>query len=189
MSAAMEALNIAYDAEETRPFWKTRPLAIGLTFLIGALLLLALAIMIVGPRFGQWLAGKAHISHLFVIIWPYLHWGLSIGFVILAIEALYFLAPNVKQRFWATLPGATLAVGCWLLLSWALGIYFRSFANLNKTYGTLGAGIALMIWLYWTGFAMLVGAELNSELAHFTDKGKIKQQEQPEKITRLNVAA
>jgi uncharacterized BrkB/YihY/UPF0761 family membrane protein len=81
------------------------------------------------------------------------------------VEALYFLAPNVKQRFLATLPGAILSVGCWLALSYLLGLYFRHFANFNKTYGTFGAGIALMTWLYWTGFAMLVGAELNSELA------------------------
>jgi len=73
---------------------------------------------------------------------------------------VYFLAPNVKQRFAATLPGAILAVGCWIALSCQLGLYFRQFANFNKTYGTLGAAIALIIWLYWTGFAMLVGAEL-----------------------------
>jgi hypothetical protein len=69
---------------------------------------------------------------------------------------LYFLAPNIKQRFLATLPGAILAVGCWLAPSYLLGLYFRHFANFNKTYGTLGAGIALMTWLYWTGFAILV---------------------------------
>ena len=66
-------------------------------------------------------------------------------------EALYFLAPNAKQRFLATLPGAILAVGCWIGLSYLLGVYFRHFANFNKTYGTLGAAIALMVWLYWTG--------------------------------------
>ena len=102
---------------------------------------------------------------LFVLLWPYIHWSIATGFTILALEALYFLAPNVKQRFLATLPGAILAVGCWLALSYLLGLYFRPFANFNKTYGTLAAGIAMMTWLYWTGFAMLVGAELNSELA------------------------
>jgi len=63
-AAAIEALNIAYDAEETRPFWKTRPLAIGLTVLIGALLLIALGVMIVGPQFGQWISGRLHLSVL-----------------------------------------------------------------------------------------------------------------------------
>jgi membrane protein len=188
-SAAMEALNIAYDVEETRPFWKTRPLAIGLSFLIGALLLVALAIMIVGPRFGEWLAGKAHVSRLFSVVWPYLHWTLAVVFAILAVEALYFLAPNVRQRFSATLPGALLAVGCWIGLSYLLGIYFRRFANLNKTYGTLGAAIALMVWLYWTGFAMLVGAELNAEIAKVSDRGQIPQKPEPPGITKLDLAA
>jgi len=174
-AAAMEALNIAYEVKEDRPFWKTRPLALGLAFMTGALLLVALSVMIVGPRFGEWLAARVHLSGLFVLLWPYIHWTIAVGFTILAVEALYFLAPNVKQRFLATLPGAVLAVGCWIGLSYLLGIYFRHFANFNKTYGTLGAAIALMVWLYWTGFAMLVGAELNKQ--------------EPPVITKIDLAA
>lgn len=188
-AATMEALNIAYEVDETRPFWKTRPLAIGLALVIGALLLLALSVMIVGPRFGEWLAAKFHISQLFALAWPYLHWTLSTAFVVLAVEALYFLAPNVKQRFLATLPGAVLAVGCWIGLSYLLGVYFRSFANFNKTYGTLGAAVALMVWLYWTGFAMLLGAELNAEIAKVSAEGKVPQKPEPAAVTKLDLAA
>lgn len=72
-SAAIEALNVAYDVRDDRPFWKTRPLAIALAFIIGSLLLLALAVMIVGPRFGLWLAAKVDLSSVFVILWPYIH--------------------------------------------------------------------------------------------------------------------
>lgn len=188
-AAAMEALNIAYDVKETRPFWKTRSLAVALTFIIGALLLIALAVMMVGPRFGEWLAGRVHLSQIFVLAWPYIHWTIAISFAVLAVEALYYLAPNVKQRFIATLPGAILAVGCWLGLSYLLGVYFRNFANLNKTYGTLGAAIALMVWLYWTGFAMLVGAELNAELAKIGEEGRLQQKQEPPAITKLDLAA
>ncbi|MGA8312967.1 MAG: YihY/virulence factor BrkB family protein [Terriglobales bacterium] len=177
-AAAIEALNIAYDAEETRPFWKTRFLAMFLALVIGLLLLIALFIMILGPHFGQWLASQMHLSRVWLWVWPYIHWMISVGFTVLAVEALYFLAPNVKQRFLATLPGAILSVGFWIGLSFLLGIYFRTFANFNKTYGTLGAGIALMVWLYWTGFAMLVGAELNAELAKRTKEGAIEQKEE-----------
>ena len=155
-SSMMEALNVAYDVPESRPFWKTRPLAIGLTFLIGILLVIALALMLVGPSFGGWLAAKVGLGSLFIAVWPYLRWSIAIAFAVLAIELIYFLAPNVRQRFLRTLPGAALAVACWLLLSWALGIYFQHFTNLNKTYGTLAAAIALMVWLYWTAFADLV---------------------------------
>lgn len=186
-AAAIEALNIAYDVEETRPFWKTRPLAIGLTVLIGSLLLIALGVMVVGPQFGTWLSGRLHLSALWEGLWPYIHWTISVGFTIAAVEMLYFLAPNVKQRFVATLPGAILAVGSWIGLSYVLGIYFRSFANFNKTYGTLGAAVALMVWLYWTGFAMLVGAELNAELAKKTKTGAIEQEPEPPVITKLDL--
>ena len=188
-AAAIEALNIAYDVQDDRPFWKTRPLAIALALITGFLLLLALSVMIVGPRFGQWLAIRVHLSSIFVLLWPYIHWSIAIGFTVLAVEALYFLAPNVRQRFLATLPGAVLAVGCWLALSYLLGMYFRHFANFNKTYGTLGAAIALMTWLYWTGFAMLLGAELNAELAKVSEEGRIQEKHEPPPITRIGIAA
>jgi membrane protein len=165
-SSMMEALNVAYDVPESRPFWKTRPLAIGLTFLIGVLLVIALALMLVGPDFGGWLAAKVGLGSIFVAVWPYLRWSIAIAFAVLAIELIYFFAPNVRQRFRRTLPGAALAVAGWLLLSWALGIYFQHFTNLNKTYGTLAAAIALMVWLYWTAFAILLGGEINADLLH-----------------------
>ena len=188
-AAMIEALNIAYDVRDDRPFWKTRPLAVGLAFLTGALLLTALSVMVVGPRFGQWLAGKVHLSGFFVLLWPFIHWTIAIGFTILAVEALYFLAPNVKQRLRATLPGAVVAVSCWIALSYLLGIYFRHFGNFNKTYGTLGAAVALMVWLYWTGFAMLVGAELNEELAKISKEGKLQEKHEPPSIAKIDFAA
>ena len=188
-AAAIEALDIAYEVEEARPFWVTRPLAVALTLLVGVLLLIALAVMIVGPQFGTWVALRTNLSWLLAEAWPYIHWTVAVVFTVLAVESLYFLAPNVKQRFWATLPGAVVAVGCWIGLSYALGIYFRSFANFNKTYGTMGAVIALMVWLYWTSFFMLVGAELNCQLAKETRKGKIKQDEDPSGLTGLDLAA
>ncbi len=188
-AATIEALNIAYDVRDDRPFWKTRPLAVGLAFLTGTLLLVALSVMVVGPRFGSWLAGRVHLSELFVLLWPYIHWTIAVGFAILAIEALYFLAPNLKQRFRATLPGAVVAVGCWIGLSYLLGIYFRHFGSFNKTYGTLGGAVALMVWLYWTGFAMLVGAELNQELAKISKEGKLQEKHEPPSITKIDLAA
>src|SRR5215831_8590190 len=188
-SAAIEALDMAYEVKDDRPFWKTRSLAVGLTFITGVLTLVALSVMIVGPRFGEWIASQIHLSRLFVLFWPFIHWSIAISFTILAVEALYFLAPNVKQRFLATLPGAVLAVACWIALSYLLGVYFRHFANFNKTYGTLGAAVALMTWLYWTGFAMLVGAELNAELAKISSEGRIEERHEPTAITKIDLAA
>ena len=188
-SAAIEALNMAYDVADDRPFWKTRSLAMALALIIGTLFFVALSMVIVGPRFAGWLAAKAHLSTVFVFSWPYIRWTIAIGFSVLAIELLYFWAPNVKQRFLATLPGAILAVAWWIGLSYLLGVYFRYFAHFNKTYGTLGAAIALMTWLYWTAFAILVGAELNAELAKKSKDGKIEEKHEPPAITRIHFAA
>jgi membrane protein len=188
-ASAIEALNIAYEVEEGRPFWVTRPLAIGLTFLVGVLLLIAFAVMVLGPEFGSRLAEHHKLSWLFASAWPYIHWTISFGFTVLAVEFLYFIAPNVKQRFWSTLPGAILSVASWVGLSYVLGIYFRNFAHFSKTYGTLGAVVALMVWLYWNGFMMLLGAELNCQLAKETREGKIEQDEDKSGLTRLDIAA
>ena len=184
----IEALDIAYDVTDDRPFWKTRLLAIALAAIIGSLLLASLGVMVVGPRFGEWLARRVELSAVFVAAWPVLRWILAICFTILAVEVLYYLAPNVKQRFGATLPGAVLSVLVWNGFSFLLGYYFRHWANLNRTYGTLGGFIAFMTWLYWTSFVLLVGAELNAELAKESKQGCVPPKsilsEDRERITR-----
>jgi membrane protein len=169
--AIIEALDIAYDVRDTRPFWKTRLLAVGLAAITGALLLSALAVMVLGPRIGIWFASRVGVSALFIGVWPVMRWTIAIGFTVLAVEVLYFLAPSVKQRFGATLPGAVLSVFVWDGLTFLLGIYLRHFAYFNLTYGTLSGMIAFMTWLYWSSFALLVGAELNAELAKQSKKG------------------
>lgn len=187
--ATIEALDIAYDVQDPRPMWKTRLLALGLAAISGGLLLIALAVLIVGPRFGEWLAARLELSRLFVILWPFLHWSIAISFAVVAVEVIYFLAPNVKQRFAASLPGAILSVTFWIALSYLLGIYFRHFAHFSRTYGTLAGFIALMTWLYWTSFVLLVGAEFNAELAKESDAGEIRQKENAAGAEDLDRAA
>lgn len=178
-AAMIEALDVAYNVPETRPFWKTRLLALLLTFLVGGLLLVALALMLVGPRFGAWLAGVLHVSFLLAHIWPLLRWGVSVAFIVIAVETLYFVAPNVKQHFGHTLVGAVVAVAAWLALTYGLGVYFQHFANLNRTYGVLGGAIALMIWLYWSSFAILLGAEINGEVLQASGDGTLQLKQPP----------
>jgi membrane protein len=172
-SATIEALNVAYDVPETRSFWKARWLAIKLTFIIGTLVTFAFVFMIVGPRFGEFLAGQLGLTWMFALIWPFLRYVLSITFIVVAVEALYLTAPNLKQHFTASLPGAVLAVVGWILLSDALSLYFRTFAHLNRTYGVLGGGVALLTWLYWSGFLILLGAEVNSEILQLRGDGTL----------------
>src|SRR6202007_974797 len=119
------------------------------------------------------------VSLPFAIAWPVIRWIVGIAFSVLAVELIYFLLPHVKQSFKQSLPGAFVAVAGWIGLSFALGVYFRHFAHFNKTYGTLGAGIALMVWLYWSGFAILLGAEINSEAIQVTNQGKLELKKPP----------
>lgn len=179
--ALIEALDIAYDAQETRPWWKTRSLAIGLAALTAAMLLTALVVMILGPRFGIWLAERVDLSQVFVLLWPIMRWGIAITFTLFTVEVLYYLAPNVKQRFLATLPGAILAVACWLGFSYGLGFYFRHIANYGRIYGTLAGFVAFMTWFYWNALALLAGAELNAELAKESEAGQVQPKEEADK--------
>ena len=187
--ATIEALDIAYEVKDDRPFWKSRLLALALAAISGGLLLAALAVLMVGPRFGEWLASRMALSGVFVFLWPAVHWVIAITFTIVAVEVIYFLAPNVKQRFLATLPGALLAVTSWIGLSYLLGIYFRHFANFNRTYGTLGGFIAFMVWRYWTSFFLLVGGELNAELAKESRGGQLRQKDAAGSVQPLDGAA
>ena len=163
-SAMITALNIAYDVPEDRPLWKKALLSVGLTLLTGIGTIVALLSIALGPRFGFWLASHLHGAAAFAVAWPYLRWLLITLITVLSVESIYFVAPNVRQRFLAQIPGAALAVFSWVAASWALNWYLRSFAQYNYTFGALGAVAALMLWLYLSALAIILGAELNSEL-------------------------
>ncbi len=174
----IEALNVAYDVPETRPVWRTRLVALELMVVTGTLLLAAMLLLLVGPKAAIWIFKATHIPNV-LWIWPYIKWSVSVAFTVLAVELLFYWAPNVKQRFWATLPGALIGVGFFIGGSYGLGLYFQRFANYNKTYGTLGAAMALMVWMYYSWFAILVGAELNSELVKAGGGGKLELKARP----------
>ena len=159
-TALIDALNTAYNVSETRRYWKTRSLAIGLTFSVGCLLVMALGLLLVGPSLSARLTEEFGMRTL----WPYVRWAVAIACTVVAVELLYFVAPNVKRRFVSTLPGALIAVGGWIGLSDLLGIYFRYFSSYSRGYGSLGVALAFSIWLYWTGFLVLIGAQFNAEL-------------------------
>src|SRR6185436_19577897 len=123
-----------------------------------------LAVSLMGPRFGQILEDHRHVGPLFAAVWPTIHWVVVISSIVTAVWVLYYLAPNVKQRFFRGFPGAVLAISAWIGASYVLGIYMREFANYNKTYGAIGGVVALMLWFYVSATTLLIGAEVNSEL-------------------------
>jgi len=172
-ASLMEALNVAYDVPETRPYWKTRLLATWLSIQIGGLFLIALTAILLGPEFGAWVAERTKLTWAFAIAWPYIRWTISVTAVVMAVGTMYFAGPNVKQRFRYTAVGAIFATVTWLGLSNLLGLYFHHVANLNHTYGALGGAVALMIWLQWTALILLIGAEINSEILKLSTHGEV----------------
>ncbi|HWC16833.1 MAG TPA: YihY/virulence factor BrkB family protein [Terriglobales bacterium] len=182
-SAMIEALNVAYDVQEGRPFWKTRPLAVLLTIIVGALVTVLLFAMFFGPHWGGQLASKMNLSPLFTKAWFYFRWVLAGICAILSVEIIYYLAPNVEQRrFIRTVPGSIIAVILWMAASYGLGFYLQHFAQLSKSYGALGAIVGLLLWFYVTSAAILIGAEVNAELARAVGKQPpVKQPVEPGK--------
>ena len=161
----IEALNVAYGVEEGRPFWHTRLLAIGLTFALGIMVAIVLTAMFFGPIFAVRVAHRIGLDPLFTQSWFYFRWVLAICFSVLAVEIVYYLAPNVEQRkFWRTVPGSIVAVTTWIAASYGLGFYLQHVGNLSKSYETLGAIAGLLLWFYLSSAAILIGAEVNAEL-------------------------
>jgi membrane protein len=183
-SAMIEALNVAYDVQEGRPFWKTRPLAVLLTIIVGTLVCILLFAMFFGPHWGGDLAAKLNLSPLFTKAWFFFRWVLAAVCALLSVEVIYYLAPNVEQRhFLQTVPGSVIAVTLWVSASYVLGFYLQHFAQLSKSYGTLGAVVGLLLWFYVTSAAILIGAEINAELAKAVGKlPPVKEAVEPGKV-------
>lgn len=163
MGAVTQTLNVAYGVKETRPWWKVRVISIFLTLALSVLIVLALLIVLYGGQLVDLLAGYLGLSSVARILWKVLQWPVALFFVLATFHLIYYFAPNVRHRRWST-PGALVAVGLWLLISFGFKLYLHFFNSYSVTYGSLGALIILMLWFYLTGAAILIGGELNSEL-------------------------
>jgi membrane protein len=166
MSSIMSALNVAYDVTEARPWWKARLVAIGLTIGFSVFIITALVLMVFGPRIGETVAGWVGLGGVFTTVWNIVSIPVVIALVAIGIALVYYLAPNVEQHWrWVT-PGSVVALALWLAASFGLRIYVTNFANYSATYGSIGGVILLMLWLYLSGVALLLGAEVNAEIEH-----------------------
>lgn len=167
MSAITNSLNIAYDVEETRPWWKHRLTAMGLTVALSVFIISALILVIAGSWIADWLAGNFGLGATFPFAWKIIQWPVVIFCIMFAFALIYYLAPNLGDQRWRWLtPGSAIAVGLWLLISLGFRVYLNFFNTYSATYGSLGAVIILMLWLYFTGAAVLIGGEINSEIEH-----------------------
>jgi membrane protein len=165
MGAITEALNTAYDVEETRPWWKRRLAAVLLTIGLSVLIISALALVIGGGRLADYLAAVFGFSSAFTWTWRILQWPLALAFMLSAFALIYYFAPDVRDQDWKWItPGSVIGVALWLFASFGLKGYLHFFNSYSTTYGSLGAVIILMLWLYLTGLAVLAGGEVNAEI-------------------------
>src|SRR5918998_1784849 len=165
MGAISESLNAAYDVKETRPWWKSRLVAIGLTLALAFLIISALVLVLYGHDLAELVAGKFGLGEAFEWAWKILQWPIVLAFVLFAFALLYYFAPDLHDQDWKWVtPGSLLGVGLWLLVSFGFKAYLSYFNSYSATYGSLGAVIILMLWFYFTGAAILIGGEINSEI-------------------------
>lgn len=162
--AFMRASNVIYETPEGRPFWKLRPLQLLVTFVMIVLLtLLAVSLVLTGPIV-EAVAGPLGIGSTAVDVWNVAKWPAMALVFLLMLAVLYWASPNVRLRGfkWVT-PGSLVAIVVWILASALFGFFVANFGSYDKTYGTLGGLIALLVWFWISNLAILFGHQLNAE--------------------------
>ena len=163
--ALSTTLNDVYDVEETRPFWKIRGIALGLTVGLATLIVSALVLVLYGGKIAALFGRQFGLGSAFTTTWAVLQWPVVLGFLFVSFALMYYFAPDLKDQKWTWVtPGAVIGVVLWLVASLAFKLYLSYFNSYSATYGALGAVIILMLWLYVSGMAVLVGGEINSEI-------------------------
>lgn len=178
--SAMDAMNKAYDVKEGRPVWKRFPLSIAYTIGLAILLQLSAGFMLIGPQVLNYFAHYVGLDHVMVMIWSILRWPAAIGLSVFAVALVYWVAPDVKQRFRFITPGSVISVFVWIVASLGFAYYVQNFSNYNAMYGSIGAIIVLMLYFYISSAVMLFGAEMNAVIEHHHPEGKDKGDKLPD---------
>jgi membrane protein len=183
--AIIDTLNRAYDIEEGRPWWKVRLVAIGLTVGLAFFILTAFTLVVAGPELARTIAGSMGLGRVFEIAWLALQWPLVFLLVTLGVAVVYYVAPDAEQEWvWIT-PGSLVATVLWILISLGFRYYVTTFGDYNAMYGTLAGAVVLLLWLYLSGLAILIGGELNAEIEHASPFGKEPGEKRPGERRRL----
>jgi membrane protein len=172
-SAAAEAISSAanrfYGVRETRPFWKVRGVAILLIFAF-TLMIVALTFMVLSPQTGAYLQRAMGLPSGFLSFWTLLGWLITFLAVTLALDVLYYLAPNADIPFrWVT-PGGFMAAILLLVANQIMRFFVADVFHYDQLYGQLGAGIVLLTWLYVIGLVVLIGIQMNAVLAQMAEE-------------------
>jgi membrane protein len=162
--ALMEALNVAYDVPETRPWWKQYLIRIVCVLVSGVVVLGATAVFLFGDRIAQWAAGALRLGAAGATAFAAVQYSLAFALVVGLGTVIYKLLPNLQQRWSHVLVAAVVATLLWLVATLLFRVYVQHFGSFNTTYGTIGGVIALLSWMYYTLLVVLFAGELAAEL-------------------------
>jgi len=164
VASLMEALNRAYEVTEKTPFWKRRMKAVALTLAAALLVACGSLLIMTGHRVGGWLEHSFQISAALAFISTVMGYLTGFGLSLLGIQALYYFGPQKSRERRRVNPGALIAAVGIVIGSLLFSFYVRVGPSASATYGSLGAVVTLMLWLYLVGLMLLLGGEINSEL-------------------------
>jgi membrane protein len=156
-----EALNVVHEVEETRPFWKRFLLSLVFAPALGVMVIVGAGLLLIGPQLAEWLAGRIGLDEAFVALWWWLRIPVALLLLMLAVSVVYYFVPNTNRPFRFVAPGAVVAVIVWALALLGFSFYLSNFANYGAVYGSLAAAVALLVYLYLSAAALLLGAEVN----------------------------
>lgn len=174
MMSLMDGFRAAYRIETPRPLVRQRLVAIGLVFCTALPMVLAAALIVWGARLERLLLEVLGVIEKGQILTGWVHFaavmargGVAFGAVVAATTLLYRIGPNRPNRLREVWPGAVLAASLWTVVTYLFGWYVRTMGNYNVLYGSVGAAIALMVWMYLLALVCLVGCEFNAERERF----------------------
>ncbi|MBA8762718.1 YihY/virulence factor BrkB family protein [Staphylococcus coagulans] len=178
ITALMNSFNVAYDVEDSRNFIVSKALAVFFTLLVGITLPVTLVLFTFGQQIGNLLFGPLGLDEQVRWVFSLIRTALPVLVIFIVFVILYTVAPNVKIKLKSVLPGALFSTVAWILGTLAFGFYVSNFGNYSKTYGSIGGVIVLMLWLYITGFILIIGAEVNAIMhQRKVIKGKTPEEE------------
>jgi membrane protein len=185
--SVMEAMNVMYEVEEDRPFWKKYGISIFISLAVVLLMLTAFVIVVFGRSIGGAVAETVGLGTVFQTVWSIVQWPIVACVVLFTFAVVYYFAPAAKQRWRWISPGSVLAFIFWLLFSLAFSYYAGNFSSYNETYGSLAGVIIFMLYVYYSALIMLVGAEMNQVIEWHIPGGKDEGEKVPEAERQPNV--
>jgi membrane protein len=185
--SVMEAMNVMYEVEEDRPFWKVYGISIFISLAVIVLMLGAFGIVIFGGSIGGGLAAAIGLGSVYQTVWSIAQWPIVACIVLFALAVIYYFAPAAEQKWRWISPGSILAFVFWLVFSLLFSVYASNFSSYNQTYGSLAGVIILLLYIYYSAVIMLIGAEMNQVIEWHIPGGKDEGEKVPEEDRKPNV--